>query len=86
MYLLAHNQIYVDMDMQRGNAAYWKEYGFTRQVRVVTLCVQLSAYFACVYCCASCYVFHVYTVYKYNYLHTSLQHVFQVSATITIFV
>jgi hypothetical protein len=32
MFLLAHNQIYVDMDMQRANAAYWKEYGFTRQV------------------------------------------------------
>jgi hypothetical protein len=27
MYLLAHHQIYVDMNMQRGNDAYWKEYG-----------------------------------------------------------
>ncbi|KAG5188742.1 hypothetical protein JKP88DRAFT_303841 [Tribonema minus] len=32
MFLLAHHQIYVDMDMQRANAAYWKEYG-SRQVR-----------------------------------------------------
>ncbi|CAM9657873.1 unnamed protein product [Chrysoparadoxa australica] len=33
MYLLAHNQIYVDMGMKRGNAAYWKEYGFQSQTR-----------------------------------------------------
>ncbi len=33
MYMLSHNQIYVDTDVKRGNAAYWKEYGFQKHTR-----------------------------------------------------
>ncbi len=33
MYMLSHNQIYVDTNVKRGNAAYWKEYGFQKHTR-----------------------------------------------------
>ncbi len=33
MYMLSHNQIYVNTDVKRGNAAYWKEYGFQKNTR-----------------------------------------------------
>ncbi len=40
MYMLTHNQIYVDTDVKRGNAAYWKEYGFQKHTRRHASCLE----------------------------------------------